>query len=222
MQKIPYATILILLPILYLATLAQSLVLGDPTEYTFVAHILGIAHPPGYAFITLLGKLFQTLIPIGEIPWRMHLLSATAATIAALAVYGIIRTIARAHAPEIGPGSLNVGALAALYGALTVGTAVNFWQHAIHANPHVITAAFLAVNLFFLTKWWAEGEGARGRGGEGRRGEGAMKQKSDKAARRLQTMGRLSLPRPVALSPNRIGGCMPFASPWGWALPTIR
>ena len=166
LQKIPYASILILLPILYLATLARSLVLGDPTEYTFVAHILGIAHPPGYAFITLLGKLFQTLIPIGEIPWRMHLLSATAATIAALAVYGIIRTIARAHAPEIGPGSLNVGALAALYAALTVGTAVNFWQHAIHANPHVITAAFLAVNLFFLTKWWAEGEGARGRRGD--------------------------------------------------------
>src|SRR5690606_25857344 len=62
--------------LLYLATLAQTLVLGDPTEYTFVANILGIAHPPGYALITLLGKLFQELIPFGEIPWRMHLLSA--------------------------------------------------------------------------------------------------------------------------------------------------
>ncbi len=84
---------LLLIPILYLLTLAQGLVLGDPTEYTMIAHILGIAHPPGYAFITVLGKLFQTLIPFGDIPWRMHLLSAVGGTIAAACLYGIVRTI---------------------------------------------------------------------------------------------------------------------------------
>ncbi|MFN2206468.1 MAG: protein O-mannosyl-transferase family, partial [Candidatus Promineifilaceae bacterium] len=72
--------LLLLIPIFYVATLARSLVLGDPTEYTYVANVLGIAHPPGYAFITLLGKLFQTIMPFGEIPWRMHLLSAVTAT----------------------------------------------------------------------------------------------------------------------------------------------
>ncbi|MBK9054334.1 MAG: DUF2723 domain-containing protein [Chloroflexi bacterium] len=84
---------LLLIPILYLLTLAQGLVLGDPTEYTMIAHILGIAHPPGYAFITVLGKLFQTLIPFGDIPWRMHLLSAVGGTIAAACLYGIVKTI---------------------------------------------------------------------------------------------------------------------------------
>ena len=44
---------LLLIPILYILTLAQSPVLGDTSEYTFVANLLGIAHPPGYAFITL-------------------------------------------------------------------------------------------------------------------------------------------------------------------------
>ena len=148
--------LLLLIPLLYLATLARSLVLGDPTEYTFVANILGIAHPPGYAFITLLGKLFQSLVPFGEIPWRMHLLSATAATIAAFLVYGTIQTIVRARTGQnfntIGP---LLGTLAALFAALTVATGADFWQHAIHANPHIITATFLAANLFFLTRWWA-------------------------------------------------------------------
>ncbi len=73
--------------------MARTLVLGDPTEYTFVAAILGIAHPPGYAFITLLGKIFQTLIPTGTIAWRMHLLSATSATMAAYFVFASVRTI---------------------------------------------------------------------------------------------------------------------------------
>jgi len=71
---------LVAIPVAYVLTLARVVVYGDPTEYTFVANILGIAHPPGYAFYTLLGKLFQTLIPIGDVPWRMHLLSAAAAT----------------------------------------------------------------------------------------------------------------------------------------------
>ena len=157
--QISAALLLLLLPILYLSTMARSLVLGDPTEYTFIANILGIAHPPGYAFITLVGHLFQRLIPIGDPIWRMHLLAAVAAVLACLFVLGIVRTVFRV------PYSVFSGVIA----ALLVGTAVNIWQHAIHANPHIITGTFLMANLYFLTKWWAENEGRRQKA-EGRRG----------------------------------------------------
>lgn len=146
--------LLLIIPLLYLATLAQSLVLGDPTEYTLVANVLGIAHPPGYAFITLLGKLFQTLVPIGDIPWRMHLLAATSATAAALAVYDVVRQVAR-RMPLPGDARGLWAQVVPLFAAFTVATATNFWQHAIHANPHIITATFLAVNLLLLVRWWA-------------------------------------------------------------------
>lgn len=129
---------------LYLLTLARGLVMGDPTEYTLVANVLGIAHPPGYAFITLLGKLFQSLIPIGDIPWRMHLLSAVMATLAGGLAYAIVQLVGQQS-----PFRHFVG----LFTALTIGTATDFWQHGIHANPHIITATFLAANLFLLTKW---------------------------------------------------------------------
>ena len=148
--------ILLLIPGLYLLTLAQTLVLGDPTEFTFVANILGIAHPPGYAFITVLGKLFQTLIPFGEIPWRMHLLSATAATVAALFIYAIVRAVSRVSVGTTKSKTILLfGTLASIFAALTVATGADFWQHAIHTNPHIITATFLAANLFFLTRWYA-------------------------------------------------------------------
>ncbi len=146
---------LLLIPLLYIITLAQSPVLGDPSEYTFVANMLGIAHPPGYAFITLLGKLFQTIVPIGTITWRMHLLAAVSASLAAWFVFGIIRTIARKV--ELLEEVQLLGTLAALFGAFGVGTAVNHWQHANHANPHILTATFMAANLYFLTRWWAVG-----------------------------------------------------------------
>ena len=147
--------LLLTLLTLYLLTLAQSPVLGDPSEYTFVANMLGIAHPPGYAFITLLGKLFQSIVPIGSIAWRMHLLAAVSASLGAYFVFGTIRTVAR-KVQLLREVEL-LGTVAALFGAFVVGTAVNHWQHAIHANPHILTATFLAANLYFLTRWWADG-----------------------------------------------------------------
>jgi hypothetical protein len=140
------AIIIVVLPGLYIATLAQSLVLGDPSEYTMITAVLGIAHPPGYAFYTVLGKLFQLVVPIGDIPWRMHLLSAVTTTVAALALYDIIVTVGGKR-PYTRP--------IALFAALSGGTAVNIWQHAIHANPHIITGTFLIINIYLLTKWWA-------------------------------------------------------------------
>lgn len=144
---------LLIAPILYVSTLARDLVYGDPTEYTFVANILGIAHPPGYAFYTLLGKSFQLLVPFGKIAWRMHLLSAVTATVAVIFGYSTVQVIiARTRNSSLSTPHLDK--MVALFAALTIATAANWWQHAIHANPHIITATFLAANLFFLTKWW--------------------------------------------------------------------
>ncbi|MCA9970960.1 MAG: DUF2723 domain-containing protein, partial [Anaerolineales bacterium] len=142
--------LLLVVPLLYLATLAQTPLLGDPSEFTTVAHVLGVAHPPGYAFITVLGKLFQTLLPVGSVAWRMHWLSAVVSTAGLLCVFGIVRTVTAVS--NIPP---RFGALAGLFAALTIGTAADHWQHSIHANPHIITATFTAANLYFLTKWWA-------------------------------------------------------------------
>jgi hypothetical protein len=141
--------VLVIVPVLYLATMARGVVLGDPTEYTFVAHLLGIAHPPGYAFMTLMGKLFQTIVPFGEIAWRTHLLAVTAGTVGALLVFGTVRSVGRGKRQVT-----NLPYMAgALFGALVVATGVDFWQHSIHANPHIVTAGFLAANLFLLTTW---------------------------------------------------------------------
>ncbi len=151
---------LLAIPLAYVLTLARTVVYGDPTEYTFVANILGIAHPPGYAFFTLLGKLFQTIVPFGEIPWRMHLLAATAATAGALFAFGTVREAARVLFVGQARGmSPNWATVAAVFAALSIAFGVNYWQHGIHANPHIVTAAFLSANLFFLTRWAAGGTG---------------------------------------------------------------
>ncbi len=142
---LPFALLLAL----YVSTLAQVPIYGDPTEYTVMSHILGIAHPPGYAFFTLLGKLFQMIVPFGTIAWRSHLLSAFVGVGTAVVIHIIIKTIAQERLNQ----ELTAGI--AIFTALTVGLGSDYWQHSIHANPHLVTAAFLAANLLFLTKWRA-------------------------------------------------------------------
>ena len=51
----------------YASTVPPVQVPGDPSEYTFIPWVFGIAHPPGYAFYTLLAGLWQRVMPIGSV-----------------------------------------------------------------------------------------------------------------------------------------------------------
>jgi hypothetical protein len=137
---------------LYVATLAPGLVFGDPAEYTFVPHIWGIAHPPGYAFQTVLGGLWQRLVPIGSIAYRANLLSAAAGAGIAALVYGAARALT--------PSSLGgpVGYLPGLLAGASAGAATDIWQHSLHANAHIVTALLATASLFLLLRWWRSGQ----------------------------------------------------------------
>ncbi len=151
--------------LLYVTTLAQYPLWGDPTEFTFVAHVLGIAHPPGYAFMTLVHKLFQTIIPVGTVAWRSHLVSGLVGAGIVTALFTTVRVLLTHTAARVGYELRpNLSLMGALLTAVVISTGANFWQHAIHANPHLITAGFLALNLCLLTLWGVEQE--RKRGGE--------------------------------------------------------
>lgn len=132
---------------LYTATLAPGLVFGDPAEYTFVPHIWGIMHPPGYAMQTVLGGIWQRIIPLGSIAYRANLLSAMAGAAIAALVYGSVRALTPRDAPamaQYAPG---------LLAGLSAATATDIWQHSIHANAHIITALLATANLFLLLRW---------------------------------------------------------------------
>jgi len=138
--------------IVYISTLAPGLVFGDPAEYTFVPYIWGIAHPPGYAFQTILGGLWQRLIPFGSIAWRANLLSAFAGAGIATLVYGSVRALGRRLTGL-------AGMLPGLLAGMSAATATDMWQHSIHANSHIVSALLATASLFLLLRWWASGQG---------------------------------------------------------------
>ena len=174
--------------ILYLATLAPSVVPGDPGEYQFIPHILGIAHPPGYAFFTVLAKLWTVVVAFGSVAYRSNLLSAAAGAWTVLMVYQMVTlliegdhsqpviarsvflrqsnpqaTVEIASPREKRSGlamthrAALIWTLPALLAALALAVAPDLWQHSLHANAHIVSAALSATTLYAGLRWWASG-----------------------------------------------------------------
>ncbi len=147
--------------LLYVSTMAPSVVPGDSAEFQFVPYILGIAHPPGYALYILLGKLF-TLLPLGSVAYRMNLFTAFGGALTVSLTHLILLQLS--EKVTIGPPSPNpslrgrgnallAAQVPAILGAAAFAVSANLWQHAIFANAHTLTATLAALALFLLLAW---------------------------------------------------------------------
>jgi len=131
---------------LYVGTLAPSVVtlFDDSLEFQLVTFQLGIAHPTGYPLYTLLGKLF-TFLPVGNVAYRVNLMSAVfgAATVALL--YLIILRVAVPKKKTNRPDwPTHWGGV---IGALLLAVGPVFWQQATIAEVYSLNALFVAALL---------------------------------------------------------------------------
>jgi len=150
---------------LYLATLAPTVALVDSGELIFAAALFDIPHPPGTPFYVLVGHLFSRL-PWGDTPaFRLNLMSAAFAALAAAALFLLaLRTFIpppvaaqaprnkrRAPSATSGPPTAGLQLAAALSAALTYGASATLWSYATLAEVYTLHTALLAlVLLFFL------------------------------------------------------------------------
>ncbi len=135
----------------YCSRMAPSVVPGDPGEYQLIATQWGIGHPPGYGFYALVGNIFTRLVPVGAPAWRASLLSAVCAALIVVLTYGVGRILCERRGWPT--GSL-MGQVPAVLGALALAAGIDLWQHAIHANAHIMTTLLAAIVLFCLLRWW--------------------------------------------------------------------
>ncbi len=116
---------------LYLATLAPTILPADSGEFQIVGPLLGVAHPPGYALFTLLAKAFS-LLPVGEVAWRVNLMGAVTG---ALTLVIVGRTTRRLSGSPWG----------GLVAAATLGFSTTFWAQSTTINIRALTVLFTAL-----------------------------------------------------------------------------
>ncbi len=125
--------------VLFIRTLAPSLLYGDSAEFQTIAYTLGVGHPTGYPIYVLLAKLF-TFVPVGDVAYRVNLFSAFCAALTVALVFLIIRKLGAMYA-------------AAVYGSLALALTPLFWKHASIAEIYAPAAAYLAFILFAVFQW---------------------------------------------------------------------
>ncbi len=121
---------------LYLRTLLPSVGQADTFEFQVIIPKLGIAHPTGYPLYVLLGKLF-TLLPLGNVAWRVNLASAVFAAAAVLVVYALLLRLTSRWLP-------------AFLAALAFAFSAAFWSQAIAAEVYALHNLLAAAILWLL------------------------------------------------------------------------
>ncbi|HOT92367.1 MAG TPA: DUF2723 domain-containing protein [Anaerolineae bacterium] len=142
--------------LLYGLTAARGTVFGDPSEYQFIPAVWGIAHPPGYAFYTLVAGVWQRLFPVGTVAFRTHLLAGAAGAWTVTRVFLMLCEV-WGRTSEADAADQCRFLFAALVGGLTLAVSPDFWQHSIHSNAHILSVAITTTQLWLLMRWTREG-----------------------------------------------------------------
>ncbi|MBV9493935.1 MAG: DUF2723 domain-containing protein [Acidobacteria bacterium] len=125
----------------YIATLAPTVGLTDSGELTVAAWSLGNAHPPGFPLYVLVTHLF-TLLPIGNVAWRVNLGSAFFAALAAGAMVFAAGALLRGSRVAV-----------AVFAGLLLAFSRTLWNYATVAEVYALNT-FLLVSVFALVIQW--------------------------------------------------------------------
>ncbi|MCX7840066.1 MAG: DUF2723 domain-containing protein, partial [Anaerolineae bacterium] len=130
---------------LYLQTMAPTLGGGrDSAEFQHVAYTLGIAHPTGYPLYLTLGKVVTTLVPLGDVAYRMNLLSVFLSALAAVFVYLSIVLLTQRR-------------WTALIATALFATNIAVWRQAGVASVSPLNLLLFAALMYTLLRWYWQG-----------------------------------------------------------------
>jgi 4-amino-4-deoxy-L-arabinose transferase-like glycosyltransferase len=129
------------LPLLVYALTACSTVYNlDSAEFSAAAHVLGIVRATGYPLYLLLGKAFTMLLPIGDVGFRLNIMSATCAAGTVVLLYHLLQRLTQRRA-------------AALAAALMFAFSYYFWAQAVVAEVYTLHTLLMLSLLLLLFRW---------------------------------------------------------------------
>ena len=120
---------------------------SDSSELAAAGFLLGSPPASGYPLACMLAKL-ATLVPVGEIALRVHLLGAACAAVAMLWTARLVAAVGAGRAQQPGGAALAGGVAAALLLGVTIG----FARHATVADAAAPAAALLAATLLLFDR----------------------------------------------------------------------
>lgn len=124
----------------YLQTLLPSVGYGDIARFQYLARIWGIPHRFGYPLYIGVSRLFG-YVPIGDLAYRINLMSAVFAALSAVTVYFLVVT-------------LEDDWVAGVSAALAFAFSRALWGQAVIAEVYSLNAFLIGAVLLSFLRWY--------------------------------------------------------------------
>ena len=150
-SRIIFLSLSAMLPFLiYLLTLAPTVVFFDSGELITGSFLLSPTHPPGYPLYVSLGKL-ATYFPFGSVAYRLNIMAAFFSSLAAMMVFLLTsRIIDDLEVPEALKG---YKVLVSFITAITFAFSYNLWNQAIIAEVYPLNTFITGLLIYILLLW---------------------------------------------------------------------
>ena len=132
---------------LYLLTAAPTVAFWDCGEFITTSYTLGIPHPPGAPVYTLLGRVFS-MLPFGEVAFRVNMLSVVSGAVGVALVYLIVTHMLTQWHDN--PLIIQTGGFTA---ALSVAGSTAFWYNATEAEVYALSIALTLLAVYLALQW---------------------------------------------------------------------
>lgn len=119
--------------LVYLLSAPSGVMTDDSAEFQTLAVTLGLTHPPGYPLLLCVGKCFAAL-PIGEIAWRLTLMSVVFGAATLWLLFGLVDRLTRST-------------FAALVATLCLAFSHTFWSQSVLTEAYTLNAFLLLALL---------------------------------------------------------------------------
>lgn len=132
---------------LFVAGASPTVSFEDTGELAWAASCLGITHPPGYPWLTMLGSLFLRL-PAGDPAFRLNIMSAVFGAASITAACAATRLLALHARLPAWP--------AAFAAALALSVSRTLWWQAGIGDKYTFSLALMTFALLALLKAWLD------------------------------------------------------------------
>lgn len=144
----------LLAAVTYIMTVQPSLPFWDCGEFTAAATWQQVPHPPGAPLFLMIGKVFQLIIPFGDLGWRVNLAASFSGALSVLLTYLI--TVKVIENFKGSPKNI-AEALAVYCSAFIAAASLTFsdtmWFNSVESEVYATSLTFVALIIWLMMKW---------------------------------------------------------------------
>ena len=144
----------LLAAVVYVMTVQPSVPFWDCGEFTAAATWQQVPHPPGAPLFLMIGKVFQIIIPFGDLGWRVNLAASFSGAFTVLFTYLITVKVLenfRGIPKDFGDG-LSIY-LSSFIAAAALTFSDTMWFNSVESEVYATSLTFVALIVWLMMKW---------------------------------------------------------------------